>query len=67
MTSVLTNQHRPIHDGRIYTSGGMVSGDSLKRDLEQQLASVERDRRLLEHELRDSLGARRSSEDRVFK
>ena len=43
------------------------SSDLMKRDLEHQLALVERDRRTLELELRETLGARRTSEDRVTK
>ena len=50
-----------------HTVAAMASNDSMKRDLEHQLAIVERDRRQLELELRDTLGARRTSEDRVTK
>ena len=44
-----------------------VTAPSLKRDIELQLATLERDRRQLEHQLQDSIGTRRLSEDRVVK
>lgn len=44
-----------------------MGGPSLKRDIELQLATVERDRRQLEYQLQDSIGTRRLSEDRVIK
>ncbi|EFX73417.1 hypothetical protein DAPPUDRAFT_325322 [Daphnia pulex] len=44
-----------------------MAGPTLKRDIELQLATVERDRRQLEHQLQDSIGTRRLSEDRVIK
>jgi len=69
-SSVSSNLHRPLLEGRSYSSSAMATttlGDSLKRDLELQLASVERDRRQLEHQLQESLGTRRHSEDRVLK
>jgi hypothetical protein len=40
---------------------------TLKRDLQLQLANVERDRRKLEHQLLETIGTQRHSEDRVIK
>ena len=40
---------------------------TLKRDLQMQLANVERDRRKLEHQLVETIGTQRHSEDRVIK
>ncbi len=66
---------RPLLEGRTYVPNSNVLiqgaipmvGPTLKRDIEIQLATLERDRRQLEHQLQDSIGTRRLSEDRVIK
>lgn len=71
----LLQPSRPLLEGRTYVPNSNVLiqgaipmvGPTLKRDIEIQLATLERDRRQLEHQLQDSIGTRRLSEDRVIK
>ncbi|KAK4004178.1 hypothetical protein OUZ56_005922 [Daphnia magna] len=80
INSGLAHLHHPtssrqLPEGRTYLPNSNVVipnatsmvGPTLKRDIELQLATVERDRRQLEHQLQDSIGTRRLSEDRVIK
>lgn len=83
LSNLLLQPGRPLLEGRGYSNNNSAAAveavhqralastaigeAALKRDLEQQLATVERDRRQLEHQLVETIGGRAHSEDRIIK